>query len=639
MPPLIPLNPDLPSSYQIPGIYGYISLLGAGPTPLNRRVNLLGYRTSTGTAAAGTPIRVNNEDDVVLYCGKGSDLHRMYRAFQSQGAVGAEVWVTPMTAPSGTVQTRLIKVMAMPSTDGAYGSSFGAVLDTQSKTGALAAGIWTLWICGYRCDCIIANGDTYATIATNMVAEINKVVDFLPYTAANSGTQTITLTARHAALTAADCPIVSTFTNQTAMYLAASPGTLTLANASHAVNTGSIILYCATQSATSAIAANTAVNTLAATLVSSINSANNFPLAAAQAAATAIATLFYQNDRVVNWLAAAITPAATITTTLAAAWGNEAAGLPSSSTPALSQVLTNIKGVSDSGGAFRHWITNFTGAGSYITDATYTQTGSATEYAVMGTISTHIEAEGNGRVCKGQRVFLADSRALATAGAIPTGTSPALTASPRYRLLYVPACPQQALEMAARACAIVVGEDFLPRNYAGKLLTTDSKVPLLGIHPAVAMTDSDANSAMLTYYMTPVRMDTQGRYTIVSGRTTAKPGSSIDVRFVFWGTIDVVDYFRDDLRSYLGGLLQGKSIKAYSQPVSTNCVTPDAVRDLCFGRALTWDGLDYYDGAARLKDYFAAGINSFVPSRIDVAVPLAEPVPLEQVSLYFMQVA
>lgn len=639
MPPLIPLNPDLPSSYQVPGIFGFISLLGSGPTPLNRRVNMLGYRTATGTAAAGTPIRVNNEDDIVLYAGKGSDLHRMYRAFQSQGAVGAEVWITPMTVPSGTAQTAIIKVLAMPTTDGTYGASFGAVLDTQTKTGALAAGIWTIWIQGYRCDCIIANGDTYATIATNMVAEINKVVDFLSVTAANGGTATITLTARHTALTSADIPIVSTFTNQGAMYLAASPGIFTLANASHAVNTGSIILYCASQSATSALAANTAVNTLAATAVSSINSANNFPLAAAQTVPSAIVTLFYQNDRVVNWLAAAITPAATITTTLTAAFGTAAAGLPSSSTPALSQVLTNIKGVSDSGGAFRHWLTAFTGAGSYITDAAYTQSGSATEYSIMGTLSTHIEGEGNGRVCKGQRVFVAGTQSLSIVGALPVGTSPALTASPRYRLLYVPACPQQAMEMAARACAIVVGEDFLPRNYAGKLLTTDSKVPLLGIHPAVAMTDSDANSAMLTYYMTPVRMDNQGRYTIVSGRTTAKPGSAIDVRFAFWGTIDTVDYFRDDLRSYLGGLLQGKSIKAYSQPVTTNCVTPDAVRDLCFGRALTWDGLDYFDGAARLKDYFAAGINAFVPSRIDVAVPLAEPVPLEQVSLYFMQVA
>lgn len=638
MPPLIPPNPDLPSSYQVPGIYGYISLIGTGPTPLNRRVNVLGYRTATGTATAGTPKRVNNEEDVVQFCGTGSDIHRIYRAFQSQGAFGAEVWVTPMTSPAGTPQTRLITVLAMPSTDGTYGASFGAVLDTQTKVGALAAGIWTLWLEGYRCDCIVANGDTYAVIATNMLAEINKVVDYLSFTA-TVGTATITLTARHAALTGADTPIVSAFTNQTAMYLAASCGTLTLTNASHAVNTGSIVLRCASQSATSALAANTAVNTLAATLVSSINSTNNFPLAAAQASATAIATLFYQNERVVNWLSTDITPAATITTTLAAAVGNHAAGLPSSSSPALSQVLTNIKGVSDTGGAFRFWLTPFTGAGSYITDATVTQIGSATDYSIMGTLATHIENEGNGRVCKGQRVIVAGTQGLATVGALPTGTSPALTTTPRFRLLYVPACPQQGMEMAARACAITVGEDFLPRNYAGKLLTTDSKVPLLGIHPAVSMTDSDANAAMLTYFMTPVRMDNQGRYTIVSGRTTAKPGASIDVRFVFWGTLDTVDYFRDDLRSYLGGLLQGKSIKKHSQPVGTDCVTPDAVKDLCIGRALTWEGLDFYDGAARLKDYFAAGVNAFVPSRIDVAVPLCEPVPLEQVSLYFMQVA
>lgn len=616
----VQVNPDLSVSYQVPGIYAYISTVGGGPTASNRRVLFYDYKTSAGTAEAGVPKRVNNEEEVVQFAGKGSNVHRSYRAYQAQGAIGAENWICPMAAPSGTAQTRLIKIMALAAS-GALGSN----------TTASAAGILTVWVEGYRADVIVANGDTFATIATNLLAELLKFEDFVGFTFTRS-TDTITCTARHAALTSADSPIVVTYSTAS-MAIAASPGTLTFANAAGA--DGTVILYCATQSVSYAIPNGTAVNTIAANVITAINAANAFPLTAAQTAPGAVVTLFYVNDRVCNWLATAITPAATITTTLAAAVGNHAAGLPSSSSPSLSTALSNIANQ----GAYRLWITSFNGAGSYITDATYTQIGSATDYSALGTISAKVESQGNGVNCKGQSVIFGDTRSLATAGAVPVGTSPALTASPRYMEIWAPACPQQGVEMAARCAARIISQDFLPRNYAGMTLTTDEKVPLLGTHAAVSMSDSDANAAMLSYFMTPVRMNSDNMYAIVSGRTTAKPGSSMDVRFVFWGVIITQDYFRDDLRSYLGGLLKGKSIKRYSQPVTSDCVSPEAVRDLCHGRMLTWDGLDYFDGADRLKDFVESGVNSFLPSRLDVSMPICNPIPLEQVSIFFKQVA
>ncbi len=54
---------------------------------------------------------------------------------------------------------------------------------------------------------------------------------------------------------------------------------------------------------------------------------------------------------------------------------------------------------------------------------------------------------------------------------------------------------------------------------------------------------------------------------------------------------------------------------------------------------LLWDGLDFFDGAERVKQFLNGAINSFLPSRIDINLPLAEPVPLEQISLYMAQVA
>lgn len=54
----IPLNPDLPSSYQVPGVYVYSSKAGSAPSASNRRVLLLGYKTSAGTAQAGSIKRI-----------------------------------------------------------------------------------------------------------------------------------------------------------------------------------------------------------------------------------------------------------------------------------------------------------------------------------------------------------------------------------------------------------------------------------------------------------------------------------------------------------------------------------------------------------------------------------------------------
>lgn len=618
-----PLNPDLSTTYQVPGVFGYISTQGAGPSGPNRRVLLLGYMTSAGIAAkAGAPIRINSETDVATYCGKGSDMLRMYRAFNSHGGIGAEVWICALTAPSGTAQTRLLKIMAAPT---------AGILDVAS-TAAAAAGILSITIAGYRADTVVANGDTYATIATNALAELLKIEDFLPCTVTRSS-DTLTFTARHAALTSADFPIIVSFSSAS-MSIAASPGTLTYTSSAGA--DGTSILYCATQSVATTIANGDAVGAITTAQVTAINQATSFPLAAARpTVATGVLTLFYVDDRVYNWFSTAITPAGTITTTLAAAVGNHAAGLPSSSTPSLSTVLDKIKAVTDQQGAFRCWVTNFTGAGSFITDAAFTQIGSTTSYANMGTLSSFIEAQGNGLNCKGQVLVFGDTRSLATAGAMQTSTTPALIASPRYFPDFIPACPQQGYEMAARDAALIISEDFYPRNYAGSVLKTDGKVPLLGVHPAVAMSDSDANSAMLSYYMAPIRMNSLGQYVIVSGRTSAKPSATIDVRYAWRGQILTCDYFRDDYRSYMGGIIKGKSIKQYSAPSTTNTITPDAIRDLTVARMKSWDDQDFYDGAEALRDHCQAAVNVVNPARMDIAIPTRVPAPFEQLSAVF----
>jgi phage tail sheath gpL-like len=167
---------------RIPGVFVYLSLIGAAPTQAPLRVLFLSYKTSAGTAASGTLFRAQSEDEVITKCGTGSGLHRYFRAFAAQGGanVGAETWFMPVSAPSGTAQTKFIKVLEAPT-----GSVVGSTVNPVSA----AAGFWSVWIAGKQYDSTIANGSSPATIMQDMVAQIQADQDFLPCTAAYSGGQ------------------------------------------------------------------------------------------------------------------------------------------------------------------------------------------------------------------------------------------------------------------------------------------------------------------------------------------------------------------------------------------------------------------------------------------------------------------
>lgn len=613
----IPLNPDLSVGYQVPGVYTFLSRVGSAPLADNRRVLLLGYKTSAGVAVAGAPLVINSEAEVVTAAGTGSDLHRMYVALLAQlsGGSGAQIWIMPMNAPSGTAQTRTIKILQNPS---------GAVLGT-GNTGAVAAGVMTLWICGYQVDVQVANGDTYETIAANLKAQIDLIASFLPCTATVS-TDTITLTSRHAALTSADLPIMVAFSS-VSMGLAASPGTITFASA--ASGSGSATLSVSGRSASTAIANLDTANAINAAFIAAVNAASGFPVTAAQPGTPgAVATLFFVDRRVYNWNSTSITTG--ITTTLTPAWGSNAAGLPSSSSPSLATVLTNLA----SQDAYRLWVTNFTGAGSYITAAGFTQSGSASEYAIMGTLSAHIEQYGNGQFCKGQMLVFGDTRSLTAAGSIPAGTTPALTASPRYFMQWCPASPQQAVELAARVAGLICQRlDYPNFNYAGSVIKTDSRIPLLLPNVADRQSDSDVNSAMLSYYMAPLRANSLNQLAIVSGRTTAKPSSILGREYVFWGTALADDYIRDDLQIQMPGLIAGKTGKVYGTSRTQYTLTPDAVKAKCFSRMQFYESLDIFDGADDLAPALQVQVNQVLPSRWDVKLPKRFALPIEQISI------
>ena len=601
-------NPDLAVSYQRPGVYVFQSRQGAAPQADNRRVLFLGPKTSAGSFANNVAHRVNNETDAVLGAGAGSTLVREYRAYQSWARGGSETFFLPIAA-AGTPQTRLLTVMALPTTDGHVGSQPGAVLDLDTQTGSKAAGVWDLWIEGYLCSCLIANGDLYSAIATNMLAEIQKVEPFLSCTVSRSGA-TLTLTQRAGAEFDQNLPIISRLSSgggsYAAMYLAISCGTLTLANASDADTTQSTghTLLVTTMVAQYAPGNAEAAATAAGGFITAINATDAYPLTGARAAGSAVITLVHVNDAEVDRLLAT-----TLDTnqTLTLACGTAGAGVPTL-TAALAHLETQE--------AFRLIVCPYN------------------DTATLGTLSSHIELEGNGLRQKGQHVVFCDTRRLTTAGAIPPGTTPALTASPRYFMGWHPASPQQAYELAARMAATIINNlDYPPFNYAGSILGTDGKVPLRMPRAAVRPSGADINAAMVSYFMTPLVVNSLNQLVIESGRTTAKPSAILDGDYRWWGVQLADDYVRDDLVVSIPGVIIGKNFKAKGQPHTAFTTTPDAVKAKVFSRMQFYDAQDIFDDADGLKAGLQAKISGALPSRLDVEMPKRFPVPAEQVSI------
>lgn len=614
-------NPDLPISVQIPGVFVYLSLIGAAPTQAPLRVLFLSYKTSAGTAASGTLFRAQSEDEVITKCGTGSGLHRYFRAFAAQGGanVGAETWFMPVSAPSGTAQTKFIKVLEAPT-----GSVVGSTVNPVSA----AAGFWSVWIAGKQYDSTIANGSSPATIMQDMVAQIQADQDFLPCTAAYSGGQ-IVLTSRVAALAGQDFSVAVRFSS-TAMLLAASCGTLTVTGAASAGGALNVRNY-QDWSATVNITNGDIATVTSTAITSAINSSNATVMKAAEPSPkTGDVVLYYVDDRPLNFLGAEITSG--ITQTISGAFGTAATGLPSSSSPSLATVLTNLAAAQ----VMRLWVTDFTGQAANVTTAGMTQLGSITDYTVMGALASHLIQQNGGGMGqnKGQVLVWGHTGGLAYFGAVHTGTSPNLTTTPLTFPNWSRSNPMPAGDLAARAAAIVAKNiSYPPFNYAGQVFVTDQRTPWLLPHASVRPTDSDTNACMVSYFGAPLRVNDDGQLAIVSGRTSAKPSASIDRGYAFWGFILTDLAVRDRLLVSMAQVIAGKSLKAYGEAHTEFVTTTDALKAAVGAEMFAMDALDWFDGANGIVDALQVERNPQQPARVDVKMPKRYPMPLEQLSV------
>jgi len=565
------VNPDLPGSWLIPGIYFKLNLSGsgAGLNTVSKRLLLWGYRLSSGSQPPDSPVQITQQADVNTYFGQGSDIARLYAASISQVGGGVcDVYCMGINEPSsGTAATHLI-TFAGPAT---------------------AAGSVDVWICGYKTSVGVANGDSASTVGTNVAAAIYLLKD-IPVTA--SGTSTVTLTYRHKGVIGNDLPVIVNINNATG--ITASPGTIAFSGTASGAGTTSISIGGTTISAT--ISNSDSASVIASALNTAIN-AGAYPVTASVSSSTV--TLFYAPDRAVHRITGSITAA--ITTTITPAVGTAGAG-----TPTLTTALTNAAALT----AFPFWCSAFNDTSS------------------LGTLSTHIETYADGLNQKGQRLFYCSTEALATAGAIPVGTTPLLTATPRYRALWEVDSPQQAYELAGRAAAEATITDYPPRNYDGVALKTRGTVPLLHPHKVVRSSPSDQNAALYSYFMTPIVVDeSTGTLRILRGRTTS---NASDQRLWDWGCIDTLDYYRYDLNAFLYDRFKQKSVKLTGTPKTTNTITPQSIIDAVYERAKTWDDNDLFDDIDSLKNSIVVNADPTVSGRFDIAVPGRPPVPFHQ---------
>ncbi len=186
---------QVPANIRIPFVTAEFdaSRASQGPGLLSYAGILIGQRTSAGTAAANTLHRVTNAEAVATLAGRGSQLHRQAIGWFASNT-STELWIGVLDDDGGAV----------------------AATGTITVTGpATADGTIVLYLGGVRLTVGVTDGDTDATIATAIAAEVNANGD-LPVTASPAAA-VVTLTQRNAGLSGNDYDVRHSFNDGEAL--------------------------------------------------------------------------------------------------------------------------------------------------------------------------------------------------------------------------------------------------------------------------------------------------------------------------------------------------------------------------------------------------------------------------------------
>jgi len=166
---------SIPSALRVPFVAAEIdaSQANQGPALLAYRGLIIGQKLAAGAATADTLVKVSSEAEVITQAGRGSMLHRQYKAWRKNNTF-SEVY------------------LGVLADDGGGTAASGTIIPSGTAT---AAGTIALYLGGERITVAVASGDSAATVAAAIDVAINANLD-LPVTSGEAA-GTVTVTHRH----------------------------------------------------------------------------------------------------------------------------------------------------------------------------------------------------------------------------------------------------------------------------------------------------------------------------------------------------------------------------------------------------------------------------------------------------------
>lgn len=166
----------IPTNLRVPGFYAEFDPSRANTGSMQYKLLVLGQRLSSGSAAAGEPMRISRKSDGEVYFGRGSMLAQMLAA-AIDARPAMELWAIALDdLPAGQTATGTITLSGAASVAGTLRIEVGDVAVRVS----------------------VGLNQTAANVASAIVAAITARTDY-PATAAINGSNTaqVDLTARH----------------------------------------------------------------------------------------------------------------------------------------------------------------------------------------------------------------------------------------------------------------------------------------------------------------------------------------------------------------------------------------------------------------------------------------------------------
>lgn len=582
---------DLPPGLE-PGVYVSIRTDGEpGLSAPDNKCLLLAYMSAGGTGVPNQPYRALSRSDVDAAFKPYSMAARAFAAAKAAAPVGAEIHILPLLEPSGgTAQIVKVEITGEPSQAGVL----------SSATTAAAADIMTILYAGRGIQVGIKAGDSWATVATNAEAAWNLLED-APAVISRSSAE-LSFTARHKGAFD-DGALEVSFASKGASGIAAFMGTVAFSGAAGVASAGSYTLAYMDESMQATILDTGTAAASATALVNKVQEDSHAFRAAQPSSPSGTVTLFYVSGRPIRPLSITGTLAGVTTQTATLTRGTAGAGQPT-----LTSALANLAASDEA--VFRAWSAFTTGA---------------TE---MGTIATHIAAQDAVPFQKGQIVIICLTGSLSSLSStnLPEATSPKLSASGRFPVMWARNAPLAGWELSARLAASIAAAQYVAKNWNGYVFKGSNSAPCPVIAPA-DRPDIDERTTVIGLRHAPIAVNSAGQLALVWGGNSYKSKSTRDKKLTKISTQLTLDYYRSDLRNTFGIALRapdgsGLKIKTASDPRTAYATTTRAVEGIVYRWAKRLDDADLFDGADAKRDSIRAAI-VVSPERIDVNIPFA----------------